>query len=236
MTHKPALLCTLVAALSITALPARAENTVVVELFTSQGCSSCPAADAILRDLKSEAGLIPLSLNVDYWDYLGWKDDLALPSNAKRQRAYARALRSRHVYTPQMMVDGRMDVVGSRRSQVDAAIATYSGRADTTAVTAEVKGGQVNVSVSSAKPLDDEAVIWLIGYDALITKAIGGGENRGRSVDYANVVREWREAARWDGKSPLSFSAAKPAGDGGLVVIVQRGEVGPILGAAQMDY
>ena len=105
---------------------AQADGTVVVELYTSQGCSSCPAADKVLQTLTNRPNVIALTMNVDYWDYLGWKDDLALPGNAKRQRKYAKIMRSRHVYTPQLMVDGKMDVIGSRRSQVESAVSTYS--------------------------------------------------------------------------------------------------------------
>lgn len=215
---------------------AQAENTVVVELYTSQGCSSCPAADKILQKLRSQPNVIALSLNVDYWDYLGWKDDLALPGNAKRQRKYAKMMRSRHVYTPQLMVDGKMDVVGSRRSQVDSAVASFSDTSDQANVSAQVNGSMVNVSVSPQSAIDGNAIVWLVGYDADVTKKIGGGENRGRSIEYSNVVKEWREAAQWDGVSPLEFQRPRPAGDSGFAVIVQQGEVGPILGATQVEY
>lgn len=216
--------------------PVAAEDTVVVELYTSQGCSSCPAADAILQDLDRSASIIPLSLNVDYWDYLGWKDDLALPGNSKRQRAYAKRLNSRHVYTPQLMVDGKMDVVGSRRSQVDAAISSYRRQADTAHVQASVNGETVEISLEAVEPPAEPAKVWLVGYDAQVRREIGGGENRGRSIQYTNVVREWREAGTWDGSGPLTLTSTRPKGSGGFAVIVQEGGVGPILGATRVSY
>jgi len=225
------------AALSLSAAaPAFADSTVVVELYTSQGCSSCPAADAVLAGLRGTPGVLPLTLNVDYWDYLGWKDDLALPGNSVRQRAYARIMRSRNVYTPQMMVDGKMDVVGSRKRDVMAAVNAYVAEADpVTLAVSPAQGGSFRVR-ARATALPGEAVIWVVGYDRDVTKAIGGGENHGRTVTYANVVREWREAGRWSGAAPLDLSFARPVGEGGMAVIVQQGEVGPVLGAAQVGY
>ncbi len=215
---------------------ASAENSVVVELYTSQGCSSCPAADEVLKSLKKQPNVIALSLNVDYWDYLGWKDDLALPGNAVRQRKYAKMMRSRHVYTPQLMVDGKMDVIGSRRSQVDSAIENFSGDKDEARVDAQLEGDKVNVAVSAETSESRDAIIWLVGFDDGIVKNVGGGENRGRSIEYSNVVREWREVGRWDGESAINLKVSRPAGKGGLAVIVQEGEVGEILGAKQVSY
>ncbi len=220
----------------VAAMPASAQNTVVVELFTSQGCSSCPAADRMLAELRGEPGLIPLTLNVDYWDYLGWKDDLALPGNSVRQRAYARMMRSRNVYTPQMMIDGKMDVVGSRKRDVTAAVNAYGAEPDLVPVTVSpAAGGGFRVGAAS-RPLAGTAVVWVVGYDRAVTKAIGGGENHGHTLTYANVVREWREAGRWSGAVPLDLTFDRPAGDGGFAVIVQQDGVGPVLGAAQVTY
>ena len=214
-----------------------AESTLVVELFTSQGCSSCPAADRILTELRERAEIVPLTLNVDYWDYLGWEDDLALPVNALRQRAYAREQRSRNVYTPQMMLDGRMDVVGSRKRQVMSAVEAYAGEADKVPVTISPVGeGRYRVQAPATTGLESDATVWIVGYDRDVTKAVGGGENRGRTLTYSNVVREWRRAGSWDGAGPLDIVTPRPAGDGGLVAIVQTDGVGPILGAAQVRY
>lgn len=223
----------LVSALSA---PAHAGNSVVVELYTSQGCSSCPPADKILKSLKSRPNVIALSLNVDYWDYLGWKDDLALPGNTARQRKYAKMMRSRHVYTPQLMVDGKIDVVGSRRSEVNSAVESLANDKDTAHIEAQLVGDTVNVQVAPLATDAQERVVWLVGFDASVVKKVGGGENRGRNIEYTNVVREWREVGRWDGTTLLKFEAPRPAGDGGLTVIVQEGEVGHILGAKLVNY
>ncbi len=226
------------AMLAVQGAAAQAENTVVVELYTSQGCSSCPSADRVLTELRNVPGVLPLSMNVDYWDYLGWKDDLALASNSVRQRAYARKMRSRNVYTPQMMIDGKMDVVGSRKRQVTAAIDAYRSEKDMVTLTVTPEGAErYRVLAPATAGLTGEAVIWVVGYDNDVTKAINGGENHGRSVTYSNVVRDWREAKRWSGAAPLDLVVQRPrAGSGGLVVIVQQGEVGPILGAANVTY
>ncbi len=224
------------AALCLTAGSVRAENTVVVELFTSQGCSSCPAADRVLTELRSKPGVLPLTLNVDYWDYLGWKDDLALPGNSKRQRAYARIMRSRNVYTPQMMVDGKMDVIGSRKRDVLSAINAYISDPDPVSVSmVPAKDGGFRVQAASLD-LSKPAVVWVVGYDRDVVKEIGGGENDGRTITYSNVVREWRNAGRWSGSGPLDIAFKRPEGDGGVAVIVQEGEVGPVLGAANITY
>ncbi len=216
---------------------AQAQNTIVVELFTSQGCSSCPPADRMLTALRDIPGIVPLTLNVDYWDYLGWKDDLALPGNADRQRAYARKQRSRNVYTPQMMFDGKMDVVGSRKQQVMSAVNAYRDEEDKVALTIKPEGkGRYRVKAPATAGLSADTVVWIVGYDNEVTKAIGGGENHGRSITYSNVVREWRAAGRWDGKNPLDLAFEQPEGEGGTVVIVQQGKVGPILGAVQELY
>ena len=215
---------------------AYASNSVVVELYTSQGCSSCPAADEVLKTLKERHNVIALSLNVDYWDYLGWKDDLALPGNTTRQRKYAKMMRSRHVYTPQLMVDGKMDVIGSRRSQVDSAVESFSNDKDSARILAQVDGNEVKVAVSPETSEARDAIIWLVGFDSSIVRNVGGGENQGRSIEYSNVVREWREVGRWDGRSALELNLRRPAGEGGLAVIVQEGEVGEILGAKQVSY
>ncbi len=215
---------------------AQAENSVVVELYTSQGCSSCPPADKVLKELTKQENIIALSLNVDYWDYLGWKDDLALPENTRRQRDYAKIMRSRHVYTPQLMIDGSIDVIGSRHSQVSSAVETYSREKDTATVSAELSGDTVKVSIKAVEADSRDAIIWLVGYDSSVVKDIGAGENRGRSIEYTNVVREWRKLAKWDGSSAGTFVDTKPEGKGGLAVIVQDGKVGPILGATQIRY
>lgn len=220
---------------ALAALPARAgERPVVVELFTSQGCSSCPPADAYLRDLAKRDGVIALSYNVDYWDYLGWKDTLASPAHTERQRAYARVLGLSGVYTPQIVVNGIAEGVGSRRSEIGSVIEdseplpvriSFTDKGD--ALTLDVGAGE-----APAKP----ATLWLVRYTREARVGIGRGENRGRTIAYAHVVRELTPVGMWDGK-PVSLILPKSdlltKGLEGCVALLQSGDGGPILGAAE---
>lgn len=216
---------------------AHADGTVVVELYTSQGCSSCPPADKIVAQLRGSDRILPLSLNVDYWDYLGWKDDLALPGNAKRQRLYAKVMGKRRVYTPQMVIDGRVDVIGSRKHEVNAAVnANLAHDDDVTVLITARPDGQLNVSASSASAANENATIWVVGFKSDVIAKVERGENSGHDLHYANVVREWREAATWNRAQPLSMVVPKPKGEDGVAVIVQVGHVGEILGASHLTY
>ena len=220
------------AALGLAPAHASAGGTVVVELFTSQGCSSCPPADRLLRRLSTEDGIVALTLNVDYWDYLGWKDDLALPDNKARQRGYRSALGKRHVYTPQMVVDGRREVVGSRPADVMKTVYDLRSRPDQVAVDLSLEGPALQATLTPVTALPEgEIVLWQVGYDAVAERNIGAGENRGERIVYTNVVREWREAGRWDGTSALTIDLAPAMGDH-VALLVQRGEAGPMLGSA----
>jgi len=216
--------------------PALAEETVVVELYTSQSCGVCPVANALQMELAREPSVIVLTLNVDYWDYLGWKDDLALAENGVRQRAYSRRFSSRHVYTPQMMIDGKMDVVGSRRTEVRSAIEAMRASTDRAIVNLSLNDRDVKVSIPPTEFEIGDATVWLAGFDRTVTRKISGGENSGRTISYANVVREWRDLGKWNAGSQTELIVSRPRGDGGVAVIVQSGRIGPVFGAAQLDY
>jgi len=217
-------------------VPAVAEETVVVELYTSQSCGMCPMANVLQMELAREPGIVALTLNVDYWDYLGWKDDLALAENGARQRAYSRESASRRVYTPQMMIDGKIDVVGSSRGEVRSAIEAMRASTDRATVDLSLKGGDVRVSILPTEIEIGDATVWLAGFDRSAIRTISGGENSGRTISYVNVVREWRDLGKWNAGSQTDLIASRPKGDGGVVVIVQSGRIGPIFGAAQLDY
>lgn len=215
------------------------EPEAVLELFTSQGCSSCPPADALLAEYASRPGVIALSLPVDYWNYLGWEDTLANHANTERQRGYAAARADRQVYTPQIVVDGRMHVVGSDRRAIDAAIETLSG-ALAVPVTLVYSEDAVTVQVGEAPmgtPL--RATLWLFLVDRAHTVEIAKGENSGRTVTYTNVVRDMRRLAMWKGR-PMSVDLPlveiEEAEADGCAVLLQRetpaGQPGIILGAA----
>jgi hypothetical protein len=234
----------LVCAASVT--PASAgEPRAVIELFTSQGCSSCPAADKLLGELARDPSLITMSLAVDYWDYLGWKDTLALRGHSNRERAYAEARGDRDVFTPQVVVNGLVDVLGSDKAAIEDAIAKTRRTAAPLElpVTMTVADGKVTVNVPDAKDEHRSAEVWLCPITHKVTVAVERGENNGRTLTYTNVVRNWVRLGNWTGKAQ-TFSiplAELPNGSYALKdvdtisVLVQSGvaaKPGTILGAA----
>jgi len=208
----------------------------VLELFTSQGCSSCPAADRLLGSLARKPDVVAVSLPVDYWDYIGWKDTLASPIFTARQKAYAAALGGRHVYTPAAIVNGLADAIGSDGEAIERAIATTRGRDN--ALTLRIKlvdlAGHLSIEVPAGA--GGPAGVLLLRVLRARTVQIGRGENAGRSVTYTNVVRAIKQLGEWTG-SPMSIEVAAPRGDDeGYVVLLQRGapdRPGAILAAAK---
>ncbi|HUL10514.1 MAG TPA: DUF1223 domain-containing protein [Candidatus Acidoferrum sp.] len=208
----------------------------LVELYTSEGCDSCPPADRWLSNLARGAGrVVPLSLHVDYWDYIGWKDPYASPAFTQRQHDYAAALRLHMVYTPQMVVDGHTDVVGSEYDDVEAAIGK-AGAQPKLAVSIEKDGaGYRAVIPAAAAPAAGPATVWLALFDSQRETRVARGENGGRMLREYNIVREWRQIGSWDGHAlTLPLPMPEKPGEDGCAVIVQSGPVGPILGAALM--
>lgn len=204
---------------------------VVVELFTSQGCSSCPPADAILGELAGRDDVIALALHVDYWDYIGWKDTFADPAFTKRQNEYAFAAGSRTVYTPQMVVGGVDVVLGSDPAGLSAAVKSHQALADTVDLKLERDGDSITVSAtaSGAGPLD----VQLIRYRSEATVEIKRGENAGRSITYHNIVTSISAVDRWDGNQTYRQSFAVSGADP-VVVLLQRPKAGAILAAARL--
>lgn len=227
-------IATLLAAVMLMASPAKAEDTpVVVELFTSQGCSSCPPADAFLHKLADREDVIALAMHVDYWDYIGWKDIFASPENTKRQRAYARAGGRKMIYTPQMIINGREHVVGNRpRDVVDLINKHKSGAGDVDLAIAR-DGNTLRIDATAEAGLSDELVVQLIRYTPKSTVDIKRGENAGRKLSYANVVTEFSLLRKWDTRKPLSMTA-KVEGDAPVVILVQHKGVGPIAAVARV--
>jgi hypothetical protein len=214
----------------LTGGPAAAnDQRVVVELFTSQGCSSCPAADKILGELAKDPTVMPISLSVDYWDYLGWKDTLALPSHAKRQRAYAGARGDRAVYTPQVVINGAAHVLGSDKQAIERAVKHARTNTQRVPVTVSVVDGRINVEVPAGKPAQP-AEVWLCPLIKQVPVQIGRGENRGQSVTYTNVVRGWVKLGDWKGDAlrlSKALSEILPNGNGDIdavAVFVQGGK------------
>ncbi|NEU12905.1 DUF1223 domain-containing protein [Methylobacterium sp. BTF04] len=212
---------------SVTALSA-AERPVVVELFTSQGCSSCPPAEALLGEYAGRADVLPLGFHVTYWDDLGWKDTFSFEGATERQSTYASRLGAGN-FTPQMVIDGQTSVVGSRRGEAASAIARAAAHgAGSTDVAITRRGGQVNVKVGSGS---GSARVLLVGFDRRHQTAIPRGENSGRTVAQANVVRSIRSLGTWNG-SALQLSEAAPAGEDAAVILQQAD--GRIVGAARL--
>lgn len=222
---------------------ASAEPRAVVELFTSQGCSSCPPADRLIGDLAKDPSVIALTFPIDYWDYLGWKDTLAQPKFTARQRGYAYKRGDREVYTPQAVVNGIAHALGSDGAQITRTIVATRSRTGVMAlpVSLSLGGGQATVSLpASPSGQPSMAEVWICGVAREVMVNIGKGENRGREVGYHNVVRRWLKVGDWTGRAGTwSVPLENITGDGDVdlaVVYVQEGtreKPGPMLGAAQ---
>ena len=210
-----------------------AENgPVVVELYTSQGCSSCPPADAMLHDLAKRDDVIALALHVDYWDYIGWKDVFGRPENTARQHAYARAANATTVYTPQMVINGSDDVVGNRPRDVADLIARHKGKAAVIALTVTRRGDMLSIRAEPpANPVG--ATVQLARYTPSTRVAIKRGENAGHTFDYANVVTELRVLGEWDMRAPLRLDVPVE-GASPSVVMIQQNRHGPIHAVARV--
>lgn len=216
-----------------------AEPRAVVELFTSQGCSSCPPADRILGDLANDPSVIALTMPIDYWDYLGWKDTLADSRFTARQKAYSKMRGDRDVFTPQAIINGGMQVIGSDRAAIDGAItASHAAIPSTLTVPVEIKqtGNLINVRVA---PKDgSRGEVWICAITKSVPITIGRGENRGRRITYHNVVRNWLKVGEFTGAAaqwtvPLENIARD--GVDAAAVLVQHGgpeRPGAMLGAA----
>jgi hypothetical protein len=210
----------------------------VLELYTSQGCSSCPAADALLRVLAARPDTMALSFSVDYWDHLGWKDTLALPKNAQRQRDYAKALGTGNVYTPQVVVNGIAQSVGSNKAGIEKAMsATAVARKRDIVLSAISNGSRVVIDIGEGSVgAAASGTVWLAIIAPSVEVKIKHGENRGRVLNYTNVVRELTAVGMWSGKSmklELPASAVMSPGNK-CAVLLQDGDGGPIIGAAWM--
>lgn len=211
---------------------------VLVELFTSQGCSSCPPADQILGDLQKRDDVVALSFSVDYWDYIGWRDTLATRDNTLRQQAYEKSLPSHRVYTPQMVVDGVQDVVGNQRQDVVNVInrRVAESRGKRVPISIKQVGDEVQVRIGAGPAPHHSATVWLAHTLSSRTVNIAKGENSGRVIVYHNIVRGFAAVGKWSGQ-PVTLELPAQGVQGeitdGVAVWVQEGGNGPVLGAAQ---
>lgn len=215
----------------------------VVELFTSQGCSSCPPADVVLAELATRGDIVALAYHVDYWDYLGWRDTMGSAENTRRQRDYSAGFGSGSVYTPQAVINGRVHVNGADRISVDGAIERMADTADGLTVDVSVSrdGDSIIIETGPAPGRKRNAHLVLVYFDRVQTVEIKRGENSGKTVTYWNAVTGIQTVGMWHGTArryelPVSEIARK--GSGGCAVLLQEarknGLPGPVLGATIM--
>jgi len=240
--RRVALSLAVVASALLVSAAARAEPRAVIELFTSQGCSSCPAADKLAGELARDPSLVVMSLPIDYWDYLGWKDTLADARFSARQKAYSLVRGDRDVYTPQVVVNGSLHLVGSDRAGIEEAIG-QTRKTDgvmSVPVSMTLAGKQITVSVagSSKAPAALHAEVWICAISKAVPISIGRGENRGRELTYYNVVRNLLKVGDWNGTAgswTVPLENVSRDGIDGAAVFVQNGNrdrPGAMLGAA----
>jgi hypothetical protein len=213
---------------SIAARAADAGHPTVVELYQSQDCASCLPANTNLLAIADRPDVLALSLDVTYWDHLGWKDTFAKPAFTKRQWDYARALHHKEVWTPQIVINGAVDIIGNRRDELDAAI-RHADRGDA-GPTITIAPGKVTISGAASAASAD---VVLVRYDPRIVQvAIGAGENEGTTIPHRNVVHDVQELGDWDG-GDATFNLPDP-GDAALktAILIQQGRGGPIIAAA----
>ncbi len=222
-------------AVGLWAVPAFSQSkAVVVELFTSQGCSSCPPADEFLHELAKRDDVVALALHVDYWDYIGWKDSFAQPEFADRQRRYAAANGRRMIYTPQMVINGREHVVGNSPKDVSAMIEKHLNSSVSVEVQLNRVGDDILIHAEPAAHINEPLAVRVVRYEPVSAVDIKRGENAGRTISYANVVTEMAQVASWNGQETLDLKVPA-AGDQPVVVILQRRDgSGLVEAAAQM--
>jgi len=208
-----------------------ADNVVMVELFTSQGCSSCPPADETLARLTRQSGVLALSLHVDYWDYLGWRDTFAQSEHTLRQFQYRDLMGARVVYTPQMSIQGRHDVPGFREDLILAAIDGVQAEARSASIVISESSGMLMATVD-APVLRHPRTIWVAAFDREATVDIARGENAGETITYSNVVRNLMKVADWRDGGSQTIVLPQPVPGDGVAIWLQDDRTGQILAAS----
>lgn len=213
---------------------ARPPSPVLVELYTAQGCATCPRANRVVPDLAKRPGVLPVTFSVDYWDYLGWSDTFAKPAFAERQRAYVQKLRVREIYTPEMVVEGVGEAPALEAERLDALIGKAARtRAPAPRFTLVRKGAAVRIGEAA---LDGVADVWMIRYEpGPVAVKVTAGENKGQTVTAANLVRDLSRLGRWVGDSKTYLLPKAPAEGLRTLVVVQRPRGGRILAVAALD-
>lgn len=224
------------AAMTLTpATSAVADAPVVIELYTSQGCSSCPPADKLLGEVAQRDDVIALSLHVDYWDYLGWKDEFADPAHTTRQRGYAKAMGETMMFTPQMIIGGTDSIVGNRAMELVKYLEMHKAKPAMVKLRlTRAEGGKLRITAQRVSEVPGQMLVQLVRYTPEQSVKIKSGENAGHSVTYHNVVNTLEAIAKWNGGADLDILADAP-GDAPAAVIIQDGVSGPVLAAARID-
>ena len=222
---------------------ARAQNKPILELFTSQGCSSCPPADALLEKYIASGNVIALSLPVDYWDRLGWKDTFASPAYSKRQREYATGRGDGQVYTPQLVVNGRSHANGSSRSEIDSLIAAAQASPDNNRVATTLHWDadtlKIDIAAASSGSKSGPATILVATVQTRGSVEIGRGENSGNTLIYHNIVRSLKAVGTWSGAAvsiQVPRESISVANTQSVAVLIQQGQGGPLIGAALLNF
>jgi hypothetical protein len=213
------------------ATAATADGPVVVELYTSQGCSSCPPADEMMHDLAKRSDVIPLALHVNYWDYIGWADSFARPEHTTRQESYARIAGARSIYTPQMIIAGEDHAIGIKPMDVADAVQIHRNTPTGVSIDLDRSGNRLVITGETLRPLPNGTIVQLVRYTPLETVDIRRGENAGRQLSYANIVTDWRTVGEWRGRDDLDMTV-NVSDSAPLVVIVQEPGPGSVMATA----
>lgn len=216
------------------AAPVMAEQVVVVELYTSQGCSSCPPADEFVAMLASDPRILPLALHVDYWDYIGWADKFAQAKFTDRQRAYARAIGSRTIYTPQLIIGGQHRIEGFAPGETAMRLQEHLAAGSTVTLSATREGDRLVIRAKADPPLDEIVRVQLVRYTPQETVTIERGENAGKTITYHNIVTSWDGLGDWQANAPLELTAPFGGDQPGAVILQSVGPAA-ILAAARVD-
>jgi hypothetical protein len=216
------------------AAPVMAEPVVVVELYTSQGCSSCPPADEFVAMLASDPRILPLALHVDYWDYIGWADKFAQAKFTDRQRAYARAIGSRTIYTPQLIIGGQHRIEGFSPAETADRLREHLAAGSTVTLSVTRDGDQLFIRAEADPPLNETLRVQLVRYQPEETVTIERGENAGKTITYHNIVTSWEGLGDWQASAPLELTAPFGGESPGAVIVQSEGPAA-ILAAARID-
>jgi hypothetical protein len=215
-------------------VPLQAEPVVVVELYTSQGCVACPPADEFVAMLAANPMILPLALHVDYWDYIGWADKFAQKKFTDRQRAYAKAVGSRMIYTPQLIIAGDQRIEGFDPTETAKLLRKHMTAGSPVRLSVTRDGDRLVIKVEADPPLTEPAWVQLVRYKPEETVAIERGENAGKTITYTNIVTAWERVGDWSGQQPMELTAEFQGQEPGAIIVQTAGPAA-ILAAARVE-